>query len=132
MRRPTVKGETVTDLRREIMEAATELFVSEGYARTSMRKIANKIGYSPTTIYLYFRDKSDLLNQICDETFGQLTRNITAINSLSADPLHRLRLGMEEYIQFGLNHPVHYQILFGMKLPPSPKEDRTITEGEKA
>jgi AcrR family transcriptional regulator len=133
MGRPAAREQkNATELRREIMDAATELFVSEGYARTSMRKIADKIGYSPTTIYLYFRDKSDLLDQICDETFARLTRNIKAINSLSADPLHRLRLGMEEYIQFGLNHPVHYQILFGMKLPLSERDGQGITEGEKA
>ena len=43
-------------LRRQILSAARELFVNEGYENVSMRKIANKIEYSPTTIYLYFKD----------------------------------------------------------------------------
>jgi AcrR family transcriptional regulator len=110
------KTETGISVRQQIMDAASELFVSEGYENTSMRKIANKIGYSPTTIYLYFRDKADLLGQICDAIFSQLTRNITAINSLSGEPIDKLRLGLKEYILFGLRHPMHYQLLFGMRI----------------
>lgn len=109
--------DTGIGVRQQIMDAASELFVSEGYESTSMRKIADKIGYSPTTIYLYFRDKADLLGQICDATFAQLTRNITAINSLSGKPIDKLRLGLTEYILFGLRHPMHYQLLFGVMAP---------------
>lgn len=122
---------TTTDLRREIMDAASELFAVEGYMNTSMRKIANKIGYSPTTIYLYFRDKDDLLRQICDETFSNLTRNITAINELSGDPLDKLRLGLKEYIQFGLNHPTHYYVLFGMKMAETNMADQENSESSE-
>ena len=93
------------------MDAASELFATEGYASTSMRKIASKIDYSPTTIYLYFRDKDDLLRQICDATFAELTRNVNAINQLSGEPLDKLRLGLKEYILFGLRHPPHYHVL---------------------
>ena len=44
-------------VRQEILDAARALFIEEGYEKTSMRKIAEKIEYSPTTIYLYFKDK---------------------------------------------------------------------------
>ena len=114
---PRQIDQTVTDVRREIMDAASELFATEGYTSTSMRKIANKIGYSPTTIYLYFRDKDDLLRQICDATFAELTRNVNAINQLSGEPLDKLRLGLKEYILFGLRHPLHYHVLFEMNIP---------------
>ena len=50
------------ELRQEILDAAREMFVEDGYENVSMRKIAEKIEYSPTTIYLYFRDKADLLD----------------------------------------------------------------------
>ena len=120
------------DLKQEIMDAASELFISEGYANTSMRRIANKIGYSPTTIYLYFRDKADLLNQICEGTFAKLTRNIVAINQLSGDPLDKLRLGMKEYVLFGLAHPAHYQIVFGTKFLSDDVRSDDFSEGTKA
>lgn len=102
------------NLRREIMGAGREFFVAFGYDNVSMRKIADKIGYSPTTIYLYFKDKSDLLHQICEESFTQLARNVSAIQQLSASPLEKLRMGMREYIHFGLQHPSHYEIVFIM------------------
>ena len=49
------------ELRQTILNAAGELFLEQGYERFSLRKVAERIGYSPTTIYLYFRDKDDLL-----------------------------------------------------------------------
>jgi AcrR family transcriptional regulator len=88
------------NLRQEIMDAAREMFVAEGYANVSMRKIADKIGYSPTTIYIYFKDKSDLVHQICEQTFARLAQNIKAIQRLSDNPLEKLRSGLREYINF--------------------------------
>ena len=55
------------EFRREILDAARELFLSEGYEKFSMRRLAEKIGYSTPTIYLYFKDKDDLLFAICEE-----------------------------------------------------------------
>ncbi len=99
------------------MQAAREMFVAEGVERVSMRKIAEKIGYSPTTIYLYFKDKNDLLSQICEETFARLADNIVAIQRLSDNPIEKLRLGLREYIQFGLKHPEMYTMIFIVPLP---------------
>src|ERR1700746_2053215 len=88
-------------LRQEILDAASELFVKEGYENVSMRRIADKIEYSPTTIYLYFRDKADLLEQVCHETFSRLTNVLRAILDRPGDPVQRLRSGLLAYIQFG-------------------------------
>ena len=99
------------------MDAAREMFVAEGYSNVSMRKIADKIGYSATTIYLYFKDKNDLLHQICEQTFARLAANIKAINRLSDNPLEKLRSGLREYIYFGLKHPSQYEIVFITPLP---------------
>jgi len=105
------------NLRQEIMDAARELFVAEGYASVSMRKIADKINYSPTTIYIYFNDKTDLLHQICEQTFARLAQNVKAIQRLSDNPLEKLRSGMREYVHFGLKHPSQYEIVFITPLP---------------
>lgn len=99
------------------MDAAREMFVAEGYDSVSMRKIAHKIGYSATTIYLYFRDKNDLLHQICEQTFARLAQNIHAIGQLSDNPLEKLRSGLREYIYFGLKNPSQYEIVFIKPLP---------------
>lgn len=120
------------NLREEIMNAARELFVRDGYANVSMRKIAEKIGYSPTTIYLYFKDKNDLLYQICEQTFERLARNIKSIEQLSDQPLEKLRSGLREYIYFGLKHPSQYEIVFITPLLISDKPDFEETNGRLA
>ena len=100
-------------IREEILEAARKLFVTEGYENVSIRKIAEKIEYSPGTIYLYFQDKADILAQISEETFSRLERKLAAINrETDTDPLERVRLGLRAYIQFGLAHPNRYVLTF--------------------
>jgi AcrR family transcriptional regulator len=100
------------NLRQEILDAASQMFATEGYANVSMRKIADKIEYSPTTIYLYFKDKNDLLNQICEDTFGKLYRKVSAIQQKSENPLECLRKGIRAYVEFGLKYPNHYEVTF--------------------
>src|SRR6202050_4858865 len=108
------------ELRGEILDAARDLFLREGYENVSMRKIAEKIEYSPTTIYLYFQDKSDLLDCICEETLGRLVRKQNALDQAVTDPVERLRRGLRSYIEFGLKHPNHYKVAFMM---PDPFDD---------
>jgi len=105
------------ELRQEILDAARELFLREGYENVSMRKIAEKIEYSPTTIYLYFQDKADLLDCICEETFQRLVRKQNQVAETIADPLDRLRQCLRGYIEFGLKHPNHYMVTFMMTRP---------------
>ena len=102
------------ELRDEILDAARDLFVTEGYANVSMRKIAERVGCAPGTIYLYFEDKDSILSGIVVETFAKLDQRMDAIRNDQGDPLERLRRGGRTYIQFGLDHPYHYLVTFGL------------------
>jgi AcrR family transcriptional regulator len=106
-------------LRQEIMDAASELFVRDGYESVSMRRIADKIEYSPTTIYIYFKDKAELLEQVCKETFSRLVQRLSKITEQPGDPVERLKRGLVAYIEFGLQNPHHYRATFMMPLPES-------------
>jgi AcrR family transcriptional regulator len=99
-------------LREEILEAARELFLKEGVENVSMRAIARKIEYSPTTIYLYFKDKWDLFHSVCEEAFTKLELELEAIKKSGDDPVECLRRGTVAYINFGLGHPNHYRVAF--------------------
>jgi len=99
-------------LRQEILDAARDLFVNEGYENVSMRRIAEKIEYSPTTIYLYFQDKSELLFNICEETFARLSSSLEAITREQDDPVTCLKRGLFAYVEFGLQYPNHYRVTF--------------------
>ena len=100
------------EFRREILGAARELFINEGYEKFSMRKLADKIEYSPPTIYLYFKDKDDLLFAICEEVAGRFFTDLTDIKTAHADPLESLRQVLLYLIEFGFNHPDEYKVLF--------------------
>jgi len=99
-------------LRREILSAARELFVKEGYQHVSMRRIAEKIDYSPTTIYLYFEDKEQLLHAICEETFTKLVKQFEEIVTTTSDPIECLKKAGRAYIEFGLRYPDQYRLTF--------------------
>src|SRR4026208_1121175 len=73
-------------VRRKILDAARELFENEGYDKVTMRRIAEAIEYSPTTIYLHFEDKDDLVRALCNEDFARLLEALSLIPP-AADPI---------------------------------------------
>jgi len=113
-------------LRQEILDAASKLFVKEGYENVSMRRIADKIEYSPTTIYLYFKDKAELLEQVCAETFSRLSQHLTGILQQPGDPVGRLRRGLIAYVHFGIANPHHYRAAFMMIFPEGVDKSKYI------
>ena len=98
------------DLRETILAAAEELFV-EGYAGFSMRKLADRIGYSATTIYLYFKDQDDLFSQLMEENFRRLMEAFRHLDAVD-DPVEKLKALGRTYVRFGLENPHHYRLLF--------------------
>ena len=100
------------EFRREILDAARELFINEGYEKFSMRKVAEKIEYSTTTIYLYFKDKDDLLFAICEEVAERFFADLTDIRTAHTDPLESLRQALLNLIKVGFNNPDEYKFLF--------------------
>ncbi|QUV95019.1 TetR/AcrR family transcriptional regulator [Chloracidobacterium aggregatum] len=117
------KSRHKANVRRLILDAARDLFVTEGYQHTSLRKIAEKIEYSPATIYLYFQDKSELLDALLTETFTELDAKLRHISLRETDSLTALRRGLRTYIEFGLSHPNHYLLAF--------VQNEALFEGER-
>ena len=101
-----------TQLRQEILDAAREIFATEGYQALTMRRVAEKIEYSPTAIYLHFKDKAELVQAICDELFDGLVRRLQDLGRRHTDPVEYLEAGLRAYIDFGLKHPDHYFVTF--------------------
>jgi AcrR family transcriptional regulator len=106
-----------------ILEAARELFVEQGYEGVSMRKVAQRIDYSPTAIYLHFADKESLFKELCGRDFAQLAAVFRQLSTIT-DPKERLTACGRAYIEFAVAHPNHYRLMFmtPVNLPPSPEE----------
>ena len=100
------------DTKRAILEAATTLFEQRGYDGFSLRQVAEGIGYTATTIYLYFKDKDELLLAVCAEGFAGFGAVLEAASKSTTDPRLRIAEIGRAYINFGLSHPVHYRVMF--------------------
>ncbi|NBB87775.1 MAG: TetR family transcriptional regulator [Bacteroidetes bacterium] len=104
---------TTTDLHRVILDATRSLLARHGYTNLSMRKIAKKIGYSATTIYLHFENKDALFHALIDEGMNRLYESLYDVHAQYADaPVERLRALCRQYIQFGLDEPEYYEVMF--------------------
>ncbi len=103
------------ELRRAILQAASDLFVERGYEGFSLRQVAERIGYSPTTIYLYFADKDSLIFALLDDAFDQFGTALRQAADPITDPLAKLEALGRAYVRFGLTHPQHYQVMFVMR-----------------
>jgi AcrR family transcriptional regulator len=120
-------------LRQQILDAARELLVRDGYASLSMRRVAERIDYSPTAIYLHFKDKQELVFSLCQETFARLIQELETLPREFADPLVQLRNGMERYIDFGLKYPDHYLAAFVLPTPEiDPKRRKAVDSPESS
>ena len=104
------------EMRRQVLDAAMGLFVEEGYDKVSIRRIANKIGYSPGTIYLYFKDKDDIFFHLHEEGFARLIERQREVFD-EPDPAARLRKMGRAYIRFALENPEYYELMFIIRGP---------------
>ncbi|HET7205640.1 MAG TPA: helix-turn-helix domain-containing protein, partial [Terriglobales bacterium] len=99
------------ELRRFILDAAREIFVRQGYESFSMRKLAEKIEYSPGSVYLHFKSKEELFECLVEESFARLLKTLAALRNGKEwqDPVEELKKGMRAYVEFGLRNPNDYR-----------------------
>jgi AcrR family transcriptional regulator len=111
-----------------ILDAARELFASQGYEAVTMREIAKRIEYSPTAIYFHFKDKETLLREICDADFGTLAQQLVLTAEIT-DPIEKLRAVGLAYFRFGVEYPNHYRLMFMTPHPGVHPEESQIRRG---
>jgi len=100
------------ELRERILHAATELLASQDYEQFSLRQVAERIGYTPTTIYLYYKDKAELLHAVLDEGFAKFEQQMHAAEASSDEPVTCLINLGQAYLSFGLAQPTYYRVMF--------------------
>jgi AcrR family transcriptional regulator len=116
------------ETRAKITDAARELFAREGYDAVSMRRIAEAIEYSPTAIYVHFKDKEALFQDLCRQDFGKLAEVFTSLSNVQ-DPVERVRQIGHAYVRFALLYPNHYRLMF-MTSQRQPGENDLSNKGD--
>jgi AcrR family transcriptional regulator len=101
---------------RAILDAARDLFVAEGYQNVSIRKVADRIEYSPAAIYSYFPSKDDIFFALAEEGFHLLLdagcpAEETPLEEVD-DPLEALRRAFWQFYQFSRKHPEYFALMF--------------------
>jgi AcrR family transcriptional regulator len=104
------------EARQAILSAAEALLVENGYERFSMRRLADRCGYTTPTIYHYFRDKDGLIDALLTERAGDLLNEMRRVPQ-GDDPLSNWREMTRAFIRFGLENPTHYRLLTTLRGP---------------
>jgi AcrR family transcriptional regulator len=115
-------------LRTKILDAARRLFAKDGYEAVTMREVARKIHYTATALYYHFPDKESLLIELCRQDALALAAHLRRIGRIS-DPVERIRKMGVAYVDFGLEFPNHYRLMFMTPLPPAPAKQVGIEQG---
>ncbi|WP_219835869.1 TetR/AcrR family transcriptional regulator [Paenibacillus sp. R14(2021)] len=101
------------DMKAAIRQAAAELFAERGYPSVTMREIAKQAGCSHTAIYLYFKNKEELLQQIAIPSLLELENGFLAeMENPALSPMDKLLAVCRRYVVFCLSNGSLHTVLF--------------------
>ncbi len=118
-------------MRDRITAAARRLFAEEGYARTTIRAIAEAIEYTPGAIYAYFKDKDAILYALHAQGFEELGRRMAIALVGAADPVDELRRIGRAYLAFAQDEPELYDLMFIAQATSRAMNDDVWPEGHR-
>ncbi len=110
-RRPK-SDQQLEEIRAKVILCALDLFQKEGYASISMRRLAKEVGCAPMTIYAHFDGKIDILQHLWADILDKLFSNIRLKLHSDLSPGARLSLASRTFVQFWIEHPDHFRLVF--------------------
>ncbi|MGY3602849.1 MULTISPECIES: TetR/AcrR family transcriptional regulator [unclassified Bradyrhizobium] len=113
------------DVRDNLIAVGRHLFAVEDPSTVSLRKIAAKAGYSPGTVYKYFRDQHELFIAVREQDMSRVVDNLERIAKRVADPKQRLRTVFLAAIRHWLKRPEEFRVLFSIRPEQSAKPGRS-------
>lgn len=113
------------DMMDRILHAAMDLYLENGASNVSIRKIADRIEYSPATIYLYFRNRDEIFLGLHNMAFRKFYDTLRPLSTVK-NPLKRLRKSSETYITFAVDNPELYDLMFIMTAPTRSEQQQEV------
>lgn len=100
------------DLRAALLDVAAEMIAAGGIESVTLRALSERTGVSRTAPYRHFADKSVLLAAVAEEGFKRLLQHLRAVEQREGDVLTRFQQMGVAYIQFAVENPTHYRLMF--------------------
>jgi AcrR family transcriptional regulator len=131
---PRVLSEAdVADFRERLCEAAERLFAEKGLDGVTMRQLAAELGVSPMTPYRYFRDKEDILAAVRAGGFNRFAEALeVARERTPGDARAKSTAVGEAYLDFALQHPNTYKLMFDLNQPHEADYPELVEAGDRA
>lgn len=127
-----LSGEDVSLVRAKIGAAATALYAAKGEGAITIRDIAKKLGRSPMGLYRYFADREEILAFVRAEAFGAFSDALEAAFASGGDAFARARAVGRAYIDFALDNPNAYRLMFDLSPPDEAKHPELRRAAKRA
>jgi AcrR family transcriptional regulator len=110
--RPNQTNQQRQAIQDKIIDAARELFVSQGYASVSMRRLASAVNCTPMTLYSYFERKIDILRFLWADVFAELFDQLDQVLKKTKKAELELAAISKAYVAFWIERPEQYRMVF--------------------
>lgn len=117
MPRPALTSDEIADFRARLTEVATHLFAKHGFEGVTLRAVAAELGVSPMTPYRYVSGKEELETLVRIDAFRRLSEAQERAAKSRGDALARLRALGRSYVEFAIQNPDAYRIMFELRQP---------------
>jgi AcrR family transcriptional regulator len=111
----------VQSVRAEIGAAAAQLYAQAGEAGITIREIAKATGRSPMGLYRYFGDREEIIAFLRAEAFDKFSDALEAAFASGSDAFARARAVGRAYLDFALENPDAYRLMFDLRRPDASK-----------
>lgn len=123
-------GDTKTAIKRaRILGAARAILYEKGYDAFSLRAVAKASGYSPSGLYEHFENKEAIRAALADDAWDQLGRHLNRATQNIDDPIERLIVGGEAYIEYANKNREDFLLIFSVLPCPRKSNDAHVPRG---
>jgi AcrR family transcriptional regulator len=103
------------EVRTSILRTARDIAATSGWSAVTVRKVAERIGYTAPIIYEHFGSKDEMLTQILKEGYELLYASMIEAAEKHEDSYDRMYALAVAYWDFGHDTPELYRLMYGME-----------------
>lgn len=111
------RPETIDAEKKRMSEVALKMISAGGINSLSMRKLADQLKISPSTIYNYFRNRDELYLYVLNRGFELLYEEFSTAYDSQDEPVEKLRAMANAFLRFGKREPNYVGIMFTLNVP---------------